>query len=178
MELQCYQPILEVTICFQPLGVACWYWEASARLSDFHGYSPFFPNQLYGFFECDHCSFLYTYGTCIFLLWFYASNPDDKDGYSTLATLTARAGLKLFKIRPKLHMMCHLAYLDYMFVGEMDGSQECSMDGPQTCFPQKTLIVPSDLPSGLIWNMPFKITQKHSGFSACPPTWHGPTKTT
>ncbi|CAL1132680.1 unnamed protein product [Cladocopium goreaui] len=30
------------------------------------------------------------------------------DEYSTLATLCARAGYPLFKIRPKLHMMCHL----------------------------------------------------------------------
>ena len=42
---------------------------------------------------------------------------NNKDEYSTLATLCARAGYPLFKIRPKLHMMCHLGNLDYYCLG-------------------------------------------------------------
>ncbi|CAK9113127.1 unnamed protein product [Durusdinium trenchii] len=30
------------------------------------------------------------------------------DGYMTLASLTSKLSLRLFKVRPKLHMMCHL----------------------------------------------------------------------
>ena len=47
-----------------------------------------------------------------FLTW-----NNNKDGYSTLATLCSRAGYPLFKIRPKLHMMCHLGHLDYHCLG-------------------------------------------------------------
>lgn len=130
MELQCYQPILEVTICFQPLGVACWYWEASARLFDFHGCSPLFQINYRDFLNVTYVSFIM--GPAIFYSDF-AIHPLRKDGYSTLATLTARAGFKLYKIRPKLHMMCHLACLGSMFLREMDGRQKCSIDGPQKC---------------------------------------------
>ncbi|CAE7238152.1 unnamed protein product, partial [Symbiodinium pilosum] len=30
------------------------------------------------------------------------------DGYCTLASLSAKMGLMLFQVRPKLHMLCHL----------------------------------------------------------------------
>ena len=30
------------------------------------------------------------------------------DGFSTLAVMTARHGFKLCRVRPKIHMMCHL----------------------------------------------------------------------
>lgn len=44
-----------------------------------------------------------------------------QDGYSTLASLTSKKKLRLFKMRPKLHMFCHLQSListiqyDYLF---------------------------------------------------------------
>ena len=34
-----------------------------------------------------------------------------QDGYMTLASLTSKLSLRLFKVRPKLHMMCHLQLL-------------------------------------------------------------------
>ena len=34
-----------------------------------------------------------------------------KDGYATLASLTAKMKLRLYKIRPKLHMMGHIQSL-------------------------------------------------------------------
>ncbi len=34
-----------------------------------------------------------------------------QDGYSTLASLTSKKQLRLFKMRPKLHMFCHLQSL-------------------------------------------------------------------
>ena len=52
------------------------------------------------------------------IIIFCAIHPHGKDGYSTLATLTARAGFKLYKIRPKLHMMCHLACLGFVELGK------------------------------------------------------------
>ena len=47
------------------------------------------------------------------LTFFRFSNLDHKDGYSTLASLTAKAGILGYQIRPKLHMMAHLLFLDF-----------------------------------------------------------------
>ena len=47
------------------------------------------------------------------LTFFRFSNLNHKDGYSTLASLTAKAGILGYQIRPKLHMMAHLLFLDF-----------------------------------------------------------------
>ena len=83
----------------------------------------------------------------------FAIHPLRKDGYSTLSTLTARAGFKLYKIRPKLHMMCRVLAL--CFLGKwMDGKNVQSMDHKNVAkkmLPKNVAtIAPSDLPSGLI----------------------------
>ncbi|CAL1145208.1 unnamed protein product [Cladocopium goreaui] len=41
-------------------------------------------------------------------LWLNRNTARQIDGYSTLASLTAKMGYRLYQIRPKLHMMCHI----------------------------------------------------------------------
>ena len=45
------------------------------------------------------------------LLPLLENHIETQDGYSTLASLTAKMGYRLYKIRPKLHMMCHIQLL-------------------------------------------------------------------
>ncbi|CAE7535147.1 unnamed protein product, partial [Symbiodinium pilosum] len=45
---------------------------------------------------------------------FWRTIYESGEGYATLASLSARAGLMMFKIRPKLHMYCHLVFLGTM----------------------------------------------------------------
>ena len=45
------------------------------------------------------------------LLPLLENHIETQDGYSTLASLTAKMGYRWYKIRPKLHMMCHIQLL-------------------------------------------------------------------
>ena len=52
-------------------------------------------------------------GLRIFRIYVLGSDQDHQDGYSTLATLSSKLGFELYKVRPKLYMLCHLMWLGF-----------------------------------------------------------------
>lgn len=46
---------------------------------------------------------------------FWHAKISFKDGYSTLASLCCKQGIHAYHLRPKLHMFCHLVFLNWTF---------------------------------------------------------------